>query len=351
MTSSAQILEDYALNPDQRDAVTQKITPGTDDHNIYKLRLILQNMQESPDSITRQARTSAITLFNLAQKSTTAHSHQPTLDELRTQMALLFFPMDPELLLKELSYNTELVDLQAQVRAQAQIQAQVRNIPISSSSATQEPSTVQDVCETLSTRLDQTILGTDFLITKLMQDIQQDAKVFRISPTAWSHLLALPAMENLLLNHLTPQTLLRYFKLMDLTLSSKSLEMTGGTDGSQVDDLIARVVVRLFHEKQLNFEETLTQYTNLTSSQLDYIRRFQPNVMNSEGFVGLLEKRIFPQPFAESLEEAHDEWLNHMLVFVDGLPPKFNRYKLSVYLMSLERDLEKDIKDKAKFLR
>lgn len=350
MTSSAQILEDYALNPDQRDALTQKITPGTDDHNIYKLRLILQNMQEFPESITPQARTSAITLFNLAQKSTTAHSHQPTLDELRTQMALLFFPMDPKLLLKELSYNTELMNLQAQVQAQAQIHAQVRNIP-ASSSATQEPSTVQDVCETLSTRLDQKILGTDFLITKLMQDIQQDAEAFRVSPTAWSHLLALPAMENLLLSRLTPQTLLRYFKLMDLTLSSKSLDMIGAADGSQVDDLIARVVVRLFHEKQLNFEENLTQYTNLTSSQLDYIRRFQPNVMNSEGFVGLLEKRIFPQPFAESLEEAHDEWLNRMLVFVDGLPPKFNRYKLSVYLMSLERDLEKGIKDKAKFLR
>ncbi|KAF9215836.1 hypothetical protein BGZ59_000136 [Podila verticillata] len=350
MTSSAQILEDYALNPDQRDVLNQKITPGTDDHNIYKLRLILQNMQEFPESITSQARTNTITLFNLAQKSTTAHSHQNTLDELRTQMALLFFPMDPKLLLKELSYNTELMNLQAQVQAQVQIQAQVRNIPASSSSATQEPSTVQDVCETLSTRLDQKILETDFLITKLMQDIQLDAEVFRVSPTAWSHLLALPAMENLLLSRLTPQTLLRYFKLMDLTLSSKSLEMIGGTDGSQVDDLIARLVVRLFREKQLNFEENLTQYTNLTSSQLDYIRRLQPNVMNSEGFVGLLEKRIFPQPFAESLEEAHDEWLNRMLVFVDGLPPKFNRYKLSVYLMSLERDLEKGIKDKVKFL-
>ncbi|KAG0356414.1 hypothetical protein BG005_004663 [Podila minutissima] len=351
MTSSAQILEAYALNPDQRDALTQKITPGTDEHNIYKLRLILQKLQESPESITRDAKTDAINILNLAQKSPTAHCHKSVFDELRIQMALLFFPLDPKLLMKEVSYNTDLMNLHAQVQAQTKTRAQPVNTEASSSTTSQEPSIVQDACMTLRTMLDQTMLEPNFLIGKLMQDIEQDNKTFHISPTAWSHLLAQPEIEHLLLNRLSPQTLLRFFEAMDLTLSSKSLEIIDGADGNSVDSLIARVVIRLFRESQLTFDENWTQYTNLTSFQLDYIRKFQPNVMNSEGFVGLLEKQIFPQPFAESLDDAHDEWLDRMLVFVDGLPPKFNRYKLSVYLMSLERDLEKDVKDKAKFLR
>ncbi|KAG0092081.1 hypothetical protein BGZ92_010913 [Podila epicladia] len=351
MTSSAQILEDYALNPDKRDALTQKITPGTDEHNIYKLRLILQKLQESPESITHEAKTVAIDMFNLAQKSQTAHYHKSVFEELRTQMALLFFPLDPKLLMKEVSNNTDLMNLHAQAQAQTKTRAQPVSTQASSSTTSQEPSTAQDACLTLRTRLDQAMLEPNFLIGKLMKDIEQDIKTFHISPTAWSHLLAQPEIEHLLLNRISPQTLLRYFGIMDLTLSSKSLEIVDGTDGNSVDVLIAQVVIRLFRESLLTFDENLTQYTNLTSFQLDYIRKFQPNVMNSEGFVGLLEKRIFPQPFAESLDDAHDEWLDRMLIFVDGLPPKFNRHKLSVYLMSLERDLEKDVKDKAKFLR
>jgi hypothetical protein len=76
-----------------------------------------------------------------------------------------------------------------------------------------------------------------------------------------------------------------------------------------------------------------------------------PEVKSNEGYVALMERRIVPEAFPLQEEAAYQAWLDKMLAFVDELPPKFNRDKLNVYLMSLEHDLKRGIMDKKKFLR
>ncbi|KAG0334848.1 hypothetical protein BG004_000243 [Podila humilis] len=334
MTSSEQILEEYALHPDKRDTLIQKITPGTDDFHRYKLLLHLQRLQESPELITTEAMKATLVLLNAARKG------QRFVDDLATQFALLFFPLDPKPLLKLLSFNTELLKTQALTASDSD-----------PSSPQQTGTTFEDVCKTLSTHLSPRLLEPEAILKKLMDDIEKDLTTFTITPTAMSHLLAIPEFEPVLLNRLKPESLMKFFSRINLRISSKSLEMVNQADGSQVDRLIVKIILRLHREGQLSFDDNLTQYKSLTRTQLQWIREEQPSVMHIEGFVSLLEKQIFPRPFVESEEEAQDEWLDRMLEFVDSLSPKFDRYKLAVYLMSLERDLIKGIKDKDKFMR
>ncbi|KAF9079357.1 hypothetical protein BGX23_004273, partial [Mortierella sp. AD031] len=122
-------------------------------------------------------------------------------------------------------------------------------------------------------------------------------------------------------------------------------------DTSRIDLFVVKVLLRLYNEKKIDFSDNHYQVLHLTRAQLDLLKKEDPSLMDNEGFVGLLEKRIVPEPFAVWEEEAYKEWLDRMLVFVDGLSPKFERYKVSVYLLSLAHDLQKGTMDKAKFLR
>ncbi|KAG0315445.1 hypothetical protein BGZ99_007446, partial [Dissophora globulifera] len=382
-TSSAsaaqRVLEEYALHPQSRQAVVDQCIPGTKEHFIYRLRLLLQELQDPATAITVEKINEATSLLHQAEIH---HALTDTAlrEQFQSQLALLAYPVNPELLLKQLEFNPNTV---TQLHSTA-------IAPVSAGNQDQPQQEPQDLCDSLPTALDETLIQSKVVLDRLMDDLINKFRPEKILTTAWPHLLAHPKMKELL-QALKPEELWALFKNWEFSISSKSYafinddsdhHVENNDDSQHVAGLVRQsrgwmddtpliwLIVRLHQTFKLTFSEpdVCNQFQCLTSAQLNMVIASSPNVMAHEGFVGLLEKRIVPhadieiEPSEEGgvstaanekrrAQMIHDEWLTRMLAFVDSLLPMFNRYKLAVYLMSLEFDLARGIMDKAKFMR
>ena len=344
------IAEEFALNPEKRLELIETIPNGSAECYLYRLRQMSLDLQDPSKELTAERMSEALAFLKLAEHSTFFKNNKEMIDQFKAQFALLGYKVQPDLLLKQLSFNKDSV-------TQLDFQIDPRSSSSSSSSTTTAPSGLDDIRKSLSNTMDQTMISTDVLVKQLLAKIVEKPRDTRVNQDAWPFLMARPETESALLG-LSPEDLLSVFKTIQLSISTKSLEMIGNfSDGdrAQVDEIVTKVILRLVETRKMNFGDALSQFQYLTNAQLERLKRADPNLMNDEGFVGLLEKRIFPRPSIDFEEkeaaEVHKEWLDQMLVFVDQLSPKYNRHKLSVYLMSLEYDLKKRRMDKEKFMR
>ncbi|KAI1315404.1 hypothetical protein EDD11_000908, partial [Mortierella claussenii] len=334
MSPLSQFQEDYALKPESRPDLLKTLPPGTEEHYLYHLQYLSQQLQTGQIPVTAQAIDEATALLTEAENSNVVTDWQQ-LNELKTQFALLAFPVKPDVLLTHLNYDPGM--------------ANVSQDPDGGDGEGQSSSLFS--VHNLPTSLDQNSVKTDVLMDKLLKRIQDNVSSVDIPDDAWPHLLAQPQMEAIL-EELDIDPLQTIFDTLDVMYSPKSLEIVGRADSSRFDQVVVKMILRLYNDNKVDFmDPTRSQFQSLTRSQLEVIKKEQPQVMHNEGFVGLLERRIIPEPFPESEDKAYEEWLERMLVFVDELSPKFNRYKLAVYLLSLEHDVAKGLMDKAKFLR
>ncbi|KAF9965228.1 hypothetical protein BGZ70_005201 [Mortierella alpina] len=331
---NANILEEYALNPESRQGLVDSCLIGTAEHYMFKLRLLSQQLQDPTVPVTAERIAEAMAFLKAAEDSRYLTQH--AIQKYRAHFALLAFKVEPDLLRKELALKSSSVS------------------PIDNSMERDTEDALHDICESLPTVLDQTQIKTDTLIARLLEELSNDSSTAVVPILAWSQLLVQPEIRSILLEKVDPVRLLKIFSNMDIMLSPNSADVIGQTDGSRVDELVVDIIVRLVEHQQLDFSNS-SQFTRLTTTQLQWIQERLPGAKNNEAFVGLQESRILPKQFVR-LEEHRNgdvqrEWLNRMLDFVDSLSPKFNRHKLSVYLMRLEFDLAKGIMDKEKFKR
>lgn len=330
----ANLLEEYALNPQSRQALVDSYLPGTAEHYTFKLGLLSEQLQDPTVPVTAEGITEAMTFLKAAEDSGTLAQH--TIQKYRAQFALLAFKVEPDLLRKELAFKSSSIS------------------PLNSSMEQDIDDSLDDICEALPTVLDQTQIKTDTLIARHLEELVNDSGTAIVPVLAWSQLLVQPEIRSILLEKVDPVRLLTIFNKMDLTLSPYSADIIGQAEASRVDELVVDIIVRLVEHKQLDFSYPF-ELLRLTNIQLQWIEERLHGARNNEAFVGLLEARIFPRDFVGWEErrrgDVHREWLDKMLDFVDTLAPKFNLHKLSVYLMSLEFDLAKGIMDKNKFKR
>ncbi|KAF9174046.1 hypothetical protein BGX21_000836 [Mortierella sp. AD011] len=344
MSPFSQFQEDYALNPELRPELVKGTTPGTEDHFLYRLKYLSQRLQTAEVPVTSQAIEEAIALLKSAENSNVVTDREQ-LEQLKAQIALLAFPVKPDILLKQLNFDPDM-NYVSQTATLDHAQEQVEEGDESLSGST-------DGAESLPTNLDQSIIKTETLTEKLLDQIRDDLYGAQIPSDAWPHLIAQPRMEGIL-DQLDPDQLCYLFSNMDIMYSSKSLEIIGKADTSRFDLIVVKIILRLYREKKIDFSDTSRskQFRSLTQAQLEAIKKEEFNqVMSNEGFVSLLERKIVPEPFPENEEDAVKEWLDRMVKFVDQLSPKFNFHKLSVYLQSLEFDMAHGVMDKGKFIR
>ncbi|KAF9986003.1 hypothetical protein BGZ75_002301 [Mortierella antarctica] len=328
------LLEEYALNPQARQGLVDSCLTGTAEHYTLKLRLLSQQLQDPTIPVTAERIAEATAFLKAAEDS--RYLTQDIIQKYRSQFALLAFQVDPDLLRKELAFKSSSVSA------------------FDSNMEQDADDSLDDICDALPTVLDQTQIKTDTLIARHLEELLNGTNTDIVPSLAWSQLFVQPEIRSILLEKVDPVRLLKIFNYMDLMLSPHSAGVIGQADESRVDELIVDVIVRLVEHKHLEFSNA-SQFTKLTSPQLQWIQERLPGARNNEAFVGLLEMRILQRAFV-GLEEHRRgddrrEWLDRMLAFVDSLSPKFNRHKLSVYLMSLEFDLAKGIMDKDKFKR
>ncbi|KAF8982297.1 hypothetical protein BGZ46_001523 [Entomortierella lignicola] len=345
MSSYSQLQEDYALNPKLRSQLVKDTTPSTEEHYLYRLRYLSQLLQTAEVPITSQVIDEATELLKLAENSNVI-TDSDQLEQLRAQIALLAFPVKSDILLKQLNLDPGMNTInQAITQSGEEGDGDLSN-------STDDLSSSLGV-DSLPTSLDQSIIKTEVLTENLMDLIRDNYYSIQVPKDAWPHLLAQPRME-VILDQLDLDQLFHLFINMDITYSSKSLEIIGRADTSRFDYVVVKIIMRLYHEKRIDFTDAwnIKQFHSLTQAQLDVIKKEDPEkMMNNEGFVGLLEQRIVPELFPEDEENAKKEWLDRMLTFVDQLSPKFNLHKLSVYFLSLQHDMTKGIMDKQKFLK
>ncbi|KAG0370933.1 hypothetical protein BC939DRAFT_527666 [Gamsiella multidivaricata] len=337
--SSSLFREEYALNPHERSRLVKATTPGTEDHYLYRLQYLLQQLQTNEIPVTAQTIEEAAALLTAAENSGIAID-SAQLQQFETQIALLAFPVKPDLLLGQLNYDP----------GTASIDCSQEDVESEDNADTADDKGSSSAVAALPTKLDQSIIRDDALTEKQLDHLEKDSGHYISIGDAWPFVAAQPRLEPIL-DRLDIDRLLHLFATMDIRYSPKSMEIVGKADVSRFDQIVVKVILRLYKENKLSFSSYAHQFEHLTRSQLDMIKREQPQLVNDEGFIGLLEKRLAPEPFPEQEEVAHEAWLDRVLAFVDELSPKFNLHKLSVYLMSLEHDLSKGVMDKEKFLR
>ncbi|KAG0347623.1 hypothetical protein BG004_007317 [Podila humilis] len=340
LMSYSQFQEDYALNPSSRAELLQTLTPGTPEHSVYSVRLLLQQLQDPKVAISTKEFDKAVALVK-ELIDTGAYSYADVY-QLRLGLAILGFDVKPELLLKELGFGQDAI-------------ASARSSSSTDVAPPQEEDDFEDLgqtdaSESLPSGLDQNLIQLNTLTEKMIKSLMQSS-YNSVPSNFWPHLLAQPEMEKILFEHWSPSDLDNVLRTMPKDMSPSSLEIVGKADSTQVDKILATVIVRLHAAGLIGFSENQEEFRHLTVDQLQYIKKQAPTVANDDGFVALLEMRIVPEPFPVSEDAAHKAWLDQMVLFVDGLPAKFNFIRLSVNLMSLELDLSKGIWDKKKFLR
>lgn len=348
--TSATLLEEFALNPEKRSNLVESIPVDSPDYYLYRLRLISQDLQDPAKEITAQRIDEAMAVLTAASVAPSFMHKSDLLEQFRSQFAILAYKVQPDLLLKQLAFKKSSVtqlDFAAR-RAEAAAAVDV---------ATTRKEELGDIRDSLSSTLDQDEVRSDVLVDKILKELssKDTQSNVQVAQLAWPFLLARPETEEVLLN-LDPNVLLKLFKAMSVSISPKSLAILGqAEDAVRADQLIVKVILHLVEAKKLAFEQNYRQFQELTIAQLDVMLEQLPRLIHDEAFVGLLEKRILPRPTVDyevkEAAEVHGEWLDRMIAFVDRLSSKFNRHKLSVYLMSLEYDLNRGIMDKDKFIK
>ncbi|KAG0300551.1 hypothetical protein BGZ98_009091 [Dissophora globulifera] len=340
MASSTQLQEDYALYPALRPQLVKATTPGTEDHLLYRLQLLSQQLQTGEVPVTVQAIDEAMALLTAAQNSNVVMD-VPRLRRLHTQIAVLAFPVKPDILLKQIGYDPSMIGI-----SQPQDEGEADH----NTDDNQDEAALSNGVESLPTTLDQDLIKTEVLTTKLLDKLEQNYYGTTVPKEAWPHLFAQPRFEEVL-EKLKSEQIYSLFNNLDTQYSAKSLEIIGKADLSQFDRVVVKMLLRLLNDHQIAFTYSVSNFQKLTRAQLDMIKEKSPGIMNDEGFVGLVERRIVPESFADNEELAYEAWLGRMMDFVEELSSKFNLHKLSVYLLSLEHDLAKGVKDKAKFMK
>ncbi|KAF9140561.1 hypothetical protein BGX30_006303 [Mortierella sp. GBA39] len=336
--------EDFALNPASRPQLVKDLTPNTEEYYLYRLRYLSQQLQTGEVSVTAKAIEEAQALLNAAVNSNVVLDSR-AVEQLTTQLAFLAYPIKPDPLLKQLNLDPAILQAIQGVEATGGGDGNTTNDDDEA-----EADSESRGVENLPTALDPTLVSTETMTEKLLEGIQSNIYSTSIPHESWPHLLAQPKFESIV-DGLDPVELFNLFQSFTRQFSPSSLEIIGQADSTRIDLFFIKTLLRLYKEQKFDFSDSLLQFSQLTRAQLEWLKKEDPSLMDNEKFVGLLENRIVPEPFAADKDAAYKEWLDRMLVFVDGLSPKFERYKVSVYLLSLTHDLKKGTLDKAKFLR
>ncbi|KAF9139673.1 hypothetical protein BG015_001936 [Linnemannia schmuckeri] len=335
--------EDYALNPASRPQLVKELTPNTEEYYLYRLRYLSQQLQSGEVPVTAKVIEEAQALLNAAESSNVVLDSR-AIEQLTTQLAFLAYPVKPDLLLKRLNLDPAIF------QAIQGVEATGGNGNTTDDDDEAEAASESHGVENLPTALDPALVSTETMTEKLLEEIQSNIYRSSIPCEAWPHLLAQPKLESIV-DGLDPDELLDLFQSFTRQFSPSSLEIIGQADSTRIDLFAVKILLRLYKVQKIDFSDNLLQISQLTRAQLDWLKKEDPSLMDNEGFVGLLENRIVPEPFAADKDATYKDWLDRMVIFVDGLSPKFERYKVSVYLLSLIHDLEKGTLDKAKFLR
>ncbi|OAQ30988.1 hypothetical protein K457DRAFT_136616 [Linnemannia elongata AG-77] len=336
--------EDFALNPASRPQLVKDLTPNTEEYYVYRLRYLSQQLQTGEVPVTAMAIEEAQALLNTAENSDVVLDSR-AVEQLKTQLAFLAYPVKPDPLLKRLNLDPAILQAIQGVEATGGGDGNTTD----DDDETEADSESRGV-ENLPTALDPALVSTETMTEKLLEEIQSNIYSISIPRDSWPHLLAQPKLESIV-DGLDPDELFNLFQSFARQFSPSSLEIIGQADSTRIDLFVVKTLLRLYKEQKVDFSNNLLQISQLTRAQLEWLKKEDPSLMDNEGFVGLLENRIVPEPFAADKDAAYKEWLDRMVVFVDGLSPKFERYKVSVYLLSLTHDLKKGTLDKAKFLR
>ncbi|KAG0275558.1 hypothetical protein BGZ95_008650 [Linnemannia exigua] len=343
--TSLTLQEDYALNPASRSQLVKDLTPNTEECYLYRLRYLSQQLQTGEVPVTAKVLEEAQALIDAAENSHVVQDSK-AIEQLATQLTFLAYPIKPEHLLKRLNLDPAIIQ---SIQGHEGAEAGGDGYTTDDDEEGENDSKSRGV-ETLPTAMDPALVSTETMTEKLLDALQENVYSVTIQPESWPHLLAQPRFESIV-DNLSPDELFYLFQSINRIFSPSSLEIINKADTTRIDLFVVKILLRLYNEKKLDFLDSHSQFSQLTRAQLDLLKKEDPSLMNNEGFVGLLENRIIPEPFAVSEDAAYNDWLDRMVVFVDSLSPKFERYKVSVYLLSLSHDLRKGTLDKAKFLR
>ncbi|KAG0226437.1 hypothetical protein BGW42_003642 [Actinomortierella wolfii] len=344
--------EEYAFHPEKRAQIVQTLHKGTPEYYIYHLQWLSQQFQQ------KHAEGQALTAKEIDDASNLLHEaglhvyDQSILDRFRSQLAVLAYDTKPEILLKELAIDDNLLKEASAAAPQES----------SSSTETQELGILKD----LPSALDQDVVKSSTVIKEILDQFQTtnfDWSFPEQIKQTWAQLLSHPDIESILLDQFPIESLeTLVFSYMDFILSPVSLEVIGMADASQADVLIVKILLRLYKANRCDFGSRMYALTNLTNAQLKLMRELEPSLMDNEGYVAMLEQRIVPCLDGESLapvgsskiqqqEAVHQEWIMRMCNFVMTLSPKFNCQRHAVYYLDVQSDLRRGVYSKEKFLR
>ncbi|KAF9904971.1 hypothetical protein EC991_002153 [Linnemannia zychae] len=345
--TSLTLQEDYALNPASRAQLVKDLTPNTEEYYLYRLRYLSQQLQTGEVAVTAKVLEEAQALIDAAESSRVIQDSK-AIEQLVTQLAFLAYPVKPDHLLKQLNLDPAIIQ-------SIQGQEGVESIGGGDGNTTDDEEeggndSGSHGVENLSTELDPALVSTKTMTEKLLNELEENFFNTAIPRESWPYLLAQPKFEEIV-DNLDPDELLNLFQSMTRLFSPSSLEIISQADTTRIDLFVVKTILRLYKENKIDFSDNYSQFGLLTRAQIDLLKKEDAALMDNEGFVGLLEKRIVPEAFATSEDAAYKDWLDKMVTFVDGLSPKFEKYKVSVYLLSLTHDLKKGTLDKAKFLR
>ncbi|KAG0290735.1 hypothetical protein BGZ96_005807 [Linnemannia gamsii] len=335
--------EDYALNPASRPQLVKDLTPNTEEYYLYRLQYLSQQLQTGETPVTAKAIEEAQALLNAAENSNVVLDSR-AVEQLTTQLAFLAYPVKPDPLLKRLNLDSGLLQAIQGFEATGG-DGNTTDDDDDEAGASSESHGV----ENLPTALDSALVSTETMTEKLLDAIQSNVYNSSIPCESWPHLLAQPRFESIVAE-LNPDELFSLFQSFVRFFSPSSLEIINKADSTRIDLFVVKTLVRLYQEKKIDWSDSHVQISQLTRAQLDLLKKEDASFMDNEGFVGLFENRIVPEPFAADKDAAYKDWLDKMVVFVDGLSAKFERYKVSVYLLSLAHDLKKGTLDKAKYV-
>ncbi|KAF9930409.1 hypothetical protein FBU30_000540 [Linnemannia zychae] len=340
--------EDYALNPGSRAKLVEDLTPNTEEYYLYRLQYLSLQLQTGEIAVTAKVLEEAQALLDAARNSGVVQDSQ-ALERLATQFAVLAYPIKPDPLLKCLQLSPDIIqhikeNEGGEVGSDIHDDNEVVVVEISN----QESPGI----ENLSSEMDPSLVSTETMTKTLLDRMEKHAYQANVHREAWPYFLTQPRFESII-DGLRIEQLAYVFQSLNYhrLFSPTSLEIVNQADPTRIDLFFAKIMLRLYREKRLDFAETHYQISQLTRVQLDWLQKEEAKLIDDEAFVGLLENRIVPEPFATDKDAATKAWLDKMIQFVDGLSPKFERYKVSVYLLSLEYDLRKGTLDKAKFLK
>ncbi|KAG0194967.1 hypothetical protein BGX33_004666, partial [Mortierella sp. NVP41] len=155
-------------------------------------------------------------------------------EQLALQLAFLAYPVKPENLLKELDLDPGVIQ---SIQGLEGIEASGDGN--TSDDDEEESGSQSHGLENLSTTLDQTLVSTETMTEKLLDQIQTSVYGASIPLESWPHLLVQPRFESIA-DNLPPDQLFSLFNSMSRLFSPKSLEILGQADTSRIDLFVVK---------------------------------------------------------------------------------------------------------------